>query len=295
MHCCLSNKAQHHITGVSEMNGTNILNTLLPQIITAGATLIGVIVTTAFSIIQNRVSHKRELAKLEHDYRLKALSLDEQIKKDAYIETFRKMSKTNDAITSLSVKAHTIEREMMRDKSTSYPAGFDEEFDEVEEMRSDLYNQLAVVELFLSPICLHHFVLFLNIVNRISNKDYDRFTPLALFLSDTFSEFYWALGSIRNNFFEQCKAELYISATDKHEVYSICTPESYASGDYIKRKNGDIVLLAGSRTKRGLEEGYYEEDGYYVMSRNEYFKTAKEAAAYLVGNDMKYETKRLTF
>ena len=267
----------------------------LPQIITASATLIGVIVTAGLAIIQNIISYKRELAKLEHDYRLKALSLDIQAKKDAFIETYRKMMKVNDAITNLSVKAHKIEREIMQNKLTSYPDGFDEEFDELEEMHSDLQNHLAVVDLFLSPICLSQYVLFLNMVNRISKKDYDRFSPFALLLSDTFPVFHEALASSRNNFLELCKAELYISASEKNEVYSIHTQESYASGDYIKRKNGNVVLLAGSRTKKVLEEGYYEEVGYYVMSRNEYFKTAEEAATYLVGNDMKYETKLITF
>lgn len=279
------------------MNDTNTLNTLLPQIITAGATLIGVIVTAIFAVIQNRISHKRELAKLEQDYRLKALSLDTQAKKDVCTETYGKMLKAIQNLQKLSGLAFKIVAEMKENK-TPYPADFDEKFDELNKVYSELFGQLATLEIFASEILLWHYMTYLRFFYIITQKGSERITPMAFFPSANYIELWNALQTCRNNFLEQCKVELYISQSEKPEIYCVYTSgksEMFARGYYLRQKNGDVVLLSGSITKKVLEKDYYKDIDNYIMTNNQYFKTDKEAEAYLVGTDAKYETKLITF
>lgn len=272
------------------------IKTLLPYIITAAVSLISIVATSAVSIALSKSNYKRELAKLEHDYRLRQINSSLQVKSDSYKGIFKTMTTITDSVLELSVEAHKYIQEAKRANIVERNK---EQISKLNDIRNRIDKQKSEAFFVASGLCDYYFSSYYTILHRIimeSCKDND---PIDFFGSLKSSGLIFALQNMQNNFLYQARMELNIVEYKNFAIFALRESNHEGTGFLIKRADGEVELLAGSYTKRPLEgydfDFWSSDDGYYNLSHNISFESIKEAATYLIGTDKKYEVEPMPY
>lgn len=268
------------------------IKTLLPHIITAVVSLVSIIATSAVSITLSKSNHKRELARLEYDYRLKHIDSSMQVKRDSYRDVYRLMAKTRDLVYDLSREAH----KPVEEPRYEYRNRNDNQVKELKEIWSMFQQQKSDAYFVSSWLCDYYFTQWHVTLNRIVMLSCEDGYPIEFFRSEDSKHLLDALLFLENDFLEQARKELGFSKNDDEEIIKINSLNNESAGCLLKKTNGEIVLLAGAKTEEPQTDSFFDfwADEYgYVLPHSKTFKNIEEAAKYLMGNDEKYEIKQI--
>lgn len=261
---------------------------LIPYIITATVSLVGIIATSAVSIVLNNNNFKRDILKQKHDYHLKLLLSSLQEKKEMYVKIYNTISKSTDIIIELSAEVHQNKHEFNSNHHNQTKSKFLERF---KHFSLKLKEQKDTVFLLASSLCDHYFTIYYIILDRIERELKASNNLDSFFMSKNCSKMIDALQNSQGLFLEQVRIEIDETQSITQELYflNVLDKKIKAHGRLIIQNKKNIILLAGSRTTKPLDNDYWNDMDDYITSKNKEFNTIEEATSYLTDSPKNHE------